>query len=183
YHLMKEPGEPTVAADPNRDSGWKLEPREEEGTKEPELQEEERARELQAREETRESRSPRKGAKGPEPRHLFEEVDWTLRTTFEQQGENEVGKRRYVEPHEEDGQQVPGRVYINDDQYFEGIDPATWEFHIGGYQVLDKWLKDRKGRTLSWDDIQHYQKIVIALEQTQRLMALIDERIESWPIQ
>jgi hypothetical protein len=51
------------------------------------------------------------------------------------------------------------RVYINKDQYFEGVRPEVWEFHIGGYQVCEKWLKDRRGRKLSFDDIRHYQKV------------------------
>ncbi len=61
---------------------------------------------------------------------------------------------------------------------------AVWTFHIGGYQVCQKWLKDRKGRTLSKDDIAHYQKIVVALSETIRLMKEIDETIEKhggWP--
>ncbi len=61
---------------------------------------------------------------------------------------------------------------------------AVWNFHIGGYQVCEKWLKDRKGRTLSKDDIAHYQKIVVALAETIRLMKEIDEVIEEhggWP--
>ena len=61
--------------------------------------------------------------------------------------------------------------------------PEVWEFQIGGYQVLYKWLKDRKGRKLSIDDIIHYQKIIVALGQTIRLMAEIDEAIPDWPIQ
>ena len=59
-----------------------------------------------------------------------------------------------------------------------------WSFHIGGYQVCEKWLKDRKGRTLSKDDIAHYQKIVVALSETIRLMAEIDYVIDQhggWP--
>ena len=58
-----------------------------------------------------------------------------------------------------------------------------WEFHIGGYQVCDKWLKDRAGRRLSYDDIAHYQKIVVALRETLRLMKEIDEVIAGWPIE
>ena len=61
---------------------------------------------------------------------------------------------------------------------------AVWNFHIGGYQVCHKWLKDRKGRTLSQDDIAHYQKIVVALSETIRVMKEIDETIEKhggWP--
>ncbi len=67
---------------------------------------------------------------------------------------------------------APGeeRVFINKDQYFEGVNPKAWEFCIGGYQVCEKWLKDRRGRELSYDDIRHYQKVVVALAETIRLM-------------
>jgi Type ISP C-terminal specificity domain len=67
---------------------------------------------------------------------------------------------------------------------FQGVPEAVWNFHIGGYQVCHKWLKDRKGRTLSAEDIAHYHKIVIALTETIRLMAEIDQVIEihgGWP--
>jgi len=67
---------------------------------------------------------------------------------------------------------------------FRGVPPDVWSFHIGGYQVCQKWLKDRKGRTLSDEDIAHYQKIVVALHETIRIMAEIDEVIEKhggWP--
>ena len=67
---------------------------------------------------------------------------------------------------------------------FRGVPEAVWNFHIGGYQVCEKWLKDRKGRTLSKDDIAHYQKIVVALTETIRLMKEIDKVIErhgGWP--
>ena len=67
---------------------------------------------------------------------------------------------------------------------FQGVREDVWNFHIGGYQVCEKWLKDRKGRTLSKDDIAHYQKIVVALSETIRLMKEIDEVIEQhggWP--
>jgi Type ISP C-terminal specificity domain len=60
----------------------------------------------------------------------------------------------------------------------------VWKFEIGGHQVCEKWLKGRKGRTLSDDDIAHYQKIVVALNETIRLMQEIDDVIEehgSWP--
>ena len=63
-----------------------------------------------------------------------------------------------------------GKVYINKEQYFEGVRPDVWEFHIGGYQVCEKWLKDRRQRTLSYEDISHYQKIVVVLGETIRLM-------------
>jgi predicted helicase len=67
---------------------------------------------------------------------------------------------------------------------FKGVREDVWNFHIGGYQVCQKWLKDRKGRTLAKDDIVHYQKIVISLSETIRLMAEIDKVIEThggWP--
>jgi hypothetical protein len=67
---------------------------------------------------------------------------------------------------------------------FRGVREEVWNFHIGGYQVCEKWLKDRKGRTLSKDDIAHYQKTVVALSETIRLMKEIDEVIEQhggWP--
>jgi predicted helicase len=98
---------------------------------------------------------------------------------FPVKGSNEVEKVRYAEPAE--GR--PGLVYINKTQYFEGVEPEVWEFHIGGYRVLEKWLKDRKGRTLSYDDVTHYGKIVVALKETIRLMAEIDGVIPSWPIE
>ncbi|MGD9984959.1 MAG: type ISP restriction/modification enzyme, partial [Porticoccaceae bacterium] len=67
---------------------------------------------------------------------------------------------------------------------FRGVPEAVWNFHIGGYQVCEKWLKDRKGRRLSADDITHYHKIVVALSETIRLMAEIDRVIDQaggWP--
>ena len=74
------------------------------------------------------------------------------------------------------------RVYINKLQYFEGVPPQVWAFQIGGYQVCQKWLKDRKDRTLSYDDLHHYQRIVVAIKETIRLMSEIDSIIPSWPI-
>ena len=67
---------------------------------------------------------------------------------------------------------------------FKGVAEQVWDFHIGGYQVCHKWLKDRKGRTLSDEDVAHYQKIVVALNETIRIMAEIDQGIEAhggWP--
>ncbi|MDD3710878.1 MAG: hypothetical protein PHH78_11255 [Methanothrix sp.] len=75
-----------------------------------------------------------------------------------------------------------GRVYINKSQYFEGVPSEVWEFQVGGYQVCDKWLKDRRGRQLSYDDLTHYQKVVVALQETIRLMEEVDEAIPGWPI-
>lgn len=75
------------------------------------------------------------------------------------------------------------RVYISPKQYFEGIPPKVWEFHIGGYQVLDKWLNDRRGRLLTFDDLTHYQKVVVALNETMRVMKEIDAAIPGWPVE
>jgi len=94
-------------------------------------------------------------------------------TVFLHSGSNEVEKLRYEN----------GNVWLNKDQCFSGVDADDWNFHIGGYQVLAKWLKDRKGRTLSFDDIEHYQKIVVAIHETRRLMVEIDAVIPTWPIQ
>ena len=63
-----------------------------------------------------------------------------------------------------------------------GVPEAVWEFKVGGYQVCEKWLKDRKGRTLSGDDIAHYQRMVVALKETIRLMKEIDAAIPKWPV-
>ena len=59
--------------------------------------------------------------------------------------------------------------------YTSGVPESVWEFKVGGYQVCEKWLKDRRGRALSMDDITHYQRIVVALKETIRLMAEIDK--------
>ena len=68
-----------------------------------------------------------------------------------------------------------GKVWINDEQYFDKVPEVAWEFYIGGYQPAQKWLKDRKGRKLSFEDILHYQKIIVALTETDRLMKEIDK--------
>ena len=83
---------------------------------------------------------------------------------FEGKGENKVEKVTYKE----------GKVSINKDQYFEGIPEEVWQYQIGGYQVCDKWLKDRKGRMLSLDDIKHYCKVVTAIKNTIEVQKEID---------
>ena len=75
-----------------------------------------------------------------------------------------------------------GRVHINQTQYFDGVPEDVWAFYVGGYQVLDKWLKDRRGRQLAYDDLTHYQRVVVALQQTMQLMTEIDATIPAWPI-
>ncbi len=83
---------------------------------------------------------------------------------FPVEGSNEVDKTEYK----------GGRVYINKEQYFENVPEISWNFYIGGYQPAQKWLKDRKGRVLTFDDIQHYQKIIKALLETDKIMKEID---------
>jgi len=68
-----------------------------------------------------------------------------------------------------------GKVFINKDQHFDKVPEIAWDFYIGGYQPAQKWLKDRKGRELSVDDIFHYQKIIVALTETDRIMKEIDK--------
>lgn len=70
------------------------------------------------------------------------------------------------------------RVYINSEQYFEGVPESVWGFYIGGYQPAQKWLKDRKGMTLSFEDVKHYQHIIYVLQQTERIMQEIDSIIK-----
>ena len=67
-----------------------------------------------------------------------------------------------------------GNVWINAHQGFEGVPEVAWNLYIGGYQPAQKWLKDRKGRTLTFDDIKHYQKIIKVLVETQNLMTQLD---------
>jgi len=69
--------------------------------------------------------------------------------------------------------EAQGRIYINQDKYFEGISPEVWNYHIGGYQVLHKYLKDRKGRVM--DDPIYYCRIITALSKTMVYQARIDE--------
>ena len=85
-------------------------------------------------------------------------------TTFPINGDNKVIKVNYED----------GKVWINKEQYFDKVPQVAWEFYIGGYQPAQKWLKDRKDRVLIFDDIIHYQKIIVALNETDRLMREID---------
>ncbi|MXY45877.1 MAG: N-6 DNA methylase [Chloroflexi bacterium] len=106
-------------------------------------------------------------------------------------GDNVVEKAhpKYYAPGEKPpGETAPierGRVYISKSnrrsgkqgQYFDGVSPEVWESRIGGYRPMDKWLKDRKGRTLTFDDIAHYQRIAAALQETMRLTSEIDAAV------
>lgn len=98
--------------------------------------------------------------------HLLESpIVNELITSFPKMGNDEVEKIKYKE----------GKVWINDEQYFGNVPQTAWEFYIGGYQPAQKWLKDRKGRTLTNEEIEHYQKIIKALTETDRLMKEIDK--------
>ena len=77
-----------------------------------------------------------------------------------------------------------GEVIINKKgDRFTGVPQSVWEFYVGGYQVCHKWLKDRKGRQLSPEDLNHYQKIIVALSETMQIMKAIDAAIPSFPIE
>ena len=105
-------------------------------------------------------------AKGTELRklHLLENsANWYLITRYPEAGDNAVDGIEYRD----------NRVYINKTQYFEGVTPEVWNFFIGGYQPAQKWLKDRKGRTLSFADIRHYQEMIVALSGTEEIMKTI----------
>lgn len=78
---------------------------------------------------------------------------------------------------------LPNRVHINAQQYFEGVPENVWAFHVGGYQVAHRWLKDRQGRQLSYEDLTHYQKTITALHHTIRIMQEIDALIPKWPLE
>jgi hypothetical protein len=110
-------------------------------------------------------------------------------TRFDVAGGSEVVKVRWVpdpspaNPHP-DGSET-GRIYINPAQYFDGVPQAVWDTHIGGYRVAEKWLKDRKGRKLSYDELTHYQSVIAALARTIELQSDIDVAIVKaggWPL-
>ena len=102
-----------------------------------------------------------KGGSGAAPRHRFEG-----------EGEGVVSKVRYVD----------GNVWINLTQCFTDVPIDVWNYEIGAYQVCEKWLKDRKGLALSYDEVRQYQRILIAVAETLRLMEAIDEVIEAFLI-
>jgi len=74
------------------------------------------------------------------------------------------------------------RVYINKTQFFAGVPKDDWDFFIGGYQVLDKWLKSRMNRVLSAEEVQHYQRLVAVIQKTRQLMKKVDDAIGTWPM-
>ena len=104
--------------------------------------------------------------KGEELRHLhlMEDLPNKTSVSFPVRGTMQVDCNRWEQ----------NRVYINSEQYFEGVPESAWNFYIGGYQPAQKWLKDRKGTTLSFEDVKHYQRIIYVLQQTERIMREID---------
>ena len=107
--------------------------------------------------------------------HLLETADKYI-TSYPNDGTNIVERKMTKNSigYEQTGDGV-GRVWINDEQYFDGVPEVAWEFYIGGYQPAQKWLKDRVGRELNFEDINHYQKIIVALTETDRLMKEVDK--------
>lgn len=85
-------------------------------------------------------------------------------TTFSESGTNEIEKISYKD----------GKLFINENQYFGNVPEIAWNFYIGGYQPAQKWLKDRKEKTLTNEDIEHYQKMIKVLIETDRVMKEID---------
>lgn len=86
-------------------------------------------------------------------------------TQYPEDGDNKIEKSQYIDD----------KVFINKTQYFDSVPKIAWELNIGGYKPAQKWLKDRKGRTLEFGDILQYQKIIVALSETDRLMKEIDD--------
>ncbi|HIE28465.1 TPA: DNA methyltransferase [Candidatus Poribacteria bacterium] len=99
--------------------------------------------------------------------HLLKSTELDLPVAkFQGKGDDKVEKLRYDEKEE--------RVYINQSRYFEGVAEEVWQYQIGGYQVCNKWLKDRKGKRLSLDDMKRYCKIVTSLQKTIEIQKEID---------
>ena len=93
--------------------------------------------------------------------HLLEDPGLSnLTTTFSEIGENQVERVEYKD----------GNVFINEKQFFGNVPKIAWELYIGGYQPAQKWLKDRMGQILSYDEIVHYQKMIISLTETSKIM-------------
>jgi len=100
--------------------------------------------------------------------HLMKETGTEI-SSYPEAGSNLVEQVKYNETQQQ--------IWINSEQYFANIPPHIWNFYIGGYQVCQKWLKDRKGRELSFDDLAHYQNIISILAETIATMSDIDQII------
>ena len=97
--------------------------------------------------------------------HLMEDLPAQTGVTFPVTGTMQVDRLSWQD----------NRVYINTEQYFEGVSESVWDFYIGGYKPAQKWLKDRRGIMLSFEDVKHYGRIIYVLQQTKRVMEEIDQ--------
>jgi predicted helicase len=105
--------------------------------------------------------------------HLMENVEPSANmATYPKEGNNKIEKLSYEN----------NKVRINDTQYFDNVPPEAWNFYIGGYQPAQKWLKDRKGRVLGYEDIVHYQRIIVVLVETGEVQKEIDKILNSLEI-
>ena len=103
---------------------------------------------------------------------MHQSSSWAVEATYHGEGDNKVAAFLF----EKDAiQKEIGKVKINETQYFDHISEIAYNFHVGGYQPLQKWLKDRKGEILDIEGIRHYQEIVYAITETLRLMNEIDK--------
>ncbi|MDR0704367.1 MAG: hypothetical protein LBF88_05195, partial [Planctomycetaceae bacterium] len=103
--------------------------------------------------------------------HLMEKVKIQQNVAnFPVAGTNKIEKPQYGK----------NKVFINENQYFDNVPLSAWEFYIGGYQPAQKWLKDRKERTLDFDDVRHYQKMIAVLCETEQIMKEIDINLQKF---
>ena len=100
--------------------------------------------------------------------HLLKDVQISPRHRFEGEGDAVVSTVRYTD----------GHVWINTDQHFTDVVPEVWEYEIGAYQVCKKWLQDRKDTPLSHTEVRQYCGILVAVAETLRVMAEIDEVLD-----
>ena len=110
--------------------------------------------------------------------HLLQSEDASFLPEFPEGGNPEVKEIRWSE--------VDQRVWINSTQYFAPVRREVWEFRVGGHCPAEKWLTDRKSRTLTFDDIQHYRRICGSLGKTVKIMEDIDNTIAEhggWPLE
>ncbi|MDM3847148.1 MAG: N-6 DNA methylase [Aphanizomenon gracile PMC644.10] len=103
--------------------------------------------------------------------HLMKETGTEI-STYPIPGSDIVEQVKYNENHQQ--------IWINSEQYFDQVPQQIWNFYIGGYQVCQKWLKDRKGRQLNFDDISHYQNMISIISETIKIMEDIDQIIEKY---
>jgi predicted helicase len=106
-----------------------------------------------------------------------------IAVSFPVTGDNLVEKEapRFVEINPQNGEYLEQcRVYINKNQYFENVPHEVWEADIGGYQVLSQWLKDRRGEELSYDDLNHYERMVGAVYESIQIIDELDAVVPSW---